>query len=233
MGTTEKIPIITIDGPVGSGKGSLSVMVARHLNYHLLDSGALYRVLALAINKRGIEVTDETKIHEVAVGLNIAFKEKIIGEPAAIILDDQDVTAEIRQESCGNLASVISSYSTVRAALMGRQREFLKLPGLVADGRDMGTVVYPDAWVKFFLTASQEVRANRRWRQLQDSQSGVNLTSLLDEIKRRDDRDINRVNSPLRPAPDAIIIDSSEMTINQVLTNMINIINKRLIERAG
>lgn len=219
------IPIITIDGPVGSGKGSLAVMIARHLNYHLLDSGALYRVLALAITKHDIAVTDEPAIQDIAVRLDINFKEKIIGEPAAIILDNQDVSSDIRSEECGSLASIISSYPAVRAALMGRQREFLKNPGLVADGRDMGTVVFPDADIKFFLTASQEVRAERRFRQLQDKAASVNLTSLLDEIKRRDERDINRAISPLKPANNAIIIDSSHLTINQVFKKMVEIID--------
>lgn len=221
----KKIPIITIDGPVGSGKGSLGVMVAKELNYHLLDSGALYRVLALAITKYGINIKDESAIQHIAVKLDIVFRENVIGEPAAIILDNQDVSAQIRQEKCGSLASIISAYATTRAALMGRQREFLKAPGLVADGRDMGTVVFPDADIKFFLTASQEVRALRRYNQLQDKASDVTLTNLLDEIKARDERDINRAISPLRPAADAIVIDSSNMTINQVFTNMMDIVN--------
>ena len=223
-----QIPIITIDGPVGSGKGSLAVMLARHLNFHLLDSGALYRVLALAITKHGVNVDDEASIQKIAVDLNVSFKEKVIGEPAAIILDNQDVSYEIRQEECGSLASVISAYPAVRAALMGRQREFLKSPGLVADGRDMGTVVFPDADIKFFLTATQEIRALRRSKQLQDKHCSVNLTSLLDEIKSRDDRDINRLISPLKPANDAIVIDSSAMTINQVFNKMVEVIHTSL-----
>jgi len=222
------IPIITIDGPVGSGKGSLAVMLARHLNFHLLDSGALYRVLALAITKHGVDVDDEATIQNIAVDLDVSFKEKVVGEPAAIILDNQDVSSQIRQEECGSLASVISAYPAVRAALMGRQREFLKKPGLVADGRDMGTVVFPDADIKFFLTASQEIRALRRSKQLQDKDCSVNLTSLLDEIKSRDDRDINRLISPLKPANDAIVIDSSAMTINQVFNKMVEVIGTSL-----
>ena len=221
---SKEIPIITIDGPVGSGKGSLAVMLAKHLNYHLLDSGALYRVLALAITKEGVNVDDEPAIQKLAVNLDVSFKEKTVGEPAAIILNNQDVSHEIRQEECGSLASVISAYSAVRAALMGRQREFLKSPGLVADGRDMGTVVFPDAHIKFFLTASQEIRALRRLKQLQDKACSVNLTALLDEIKSRDDRDINRLISPLKPANDAIVIDSSAMTINQVFNKMVEIV---------
>jgi cytidylate kinase len=226
------IPIITIDGPVGSGKGSIGVMLAKHLGYHLLDSGALYRVLALAINKHGnVDIHDEEAIQNIAVNLDICFKEKNIGEPAAVILDNQDVSFDIRQEQCGSLASIISGYPAVRVALMGRQREFLKSPGLIADGRDMGTVVFPDADIKFFLTASQSVRAQRRYRQLQDQASGVNLTilNLLEEIKKRDERDTNRAISPLRPANDAIIIDSSEMTKNQVVEQMLAVINSKII----
>ncbi len=230
---TTDIPIITIDGPVGSGKGSLAVMLAKHLNFHLLDSGALYRVLALAISKQGVAVDDEQAIQKMAVNLKISFREKRVGEPAAIILDNQDVSDEIRQEQCGSLASVISAYLPVRVALMGRQREFLKKPGLVADGRDMGTVVFPDAHIKFFLTASQEIRAQRRLRQLQDKPCSVNLTSLLEEIKRRDERDINRSIAPLKPANDAIVIDSSDMTINQVFNKMVEVINSSAISSSN
>lgn len=217
-------PIITIDGPVGSGKGTISVMLAKHLGYHLLDSGAIYRVLALDLKKHNTDVTNEQEVSDRAVNLNVRFEESEPGMPAKVILNNIDVSLDIRQEECGKLASEISKFHAVRAALMGRQRAFLKSPGLVADGRDMGTVVFPDANSKFFLTASQEVRAKRRYEQLQSKLKSknklnidnINFNLLLQDIKKRDEQDTTRKLSPLKPADDAIVIDSSDMNINQV-----------------
>lgn len=229
---TARPPVITVDGPVGSGKGSLSVMLARKLGFNLLDSGALYRVLSLAVHNQQIAITDEQAIHKLALGLNIRFIETHVGEPAAILLDNQDVSAEIRKEYCGELASKISAYQVVRDALLELQKSFMKPPGLVADGRDMGTIVFPDADIKFFLTASQEERAQRRFAQIyaKNSHKDLNVTyeSLLQDIKKRDDRDINRSIAPLKPASDAVIIDSSEMTIKQVFNKMLETISNTL-----
>jgi cytidylate kinase len=225
---SSSLPIITVDGPVGSGKGTLSVMLAEKLGFNLLDSGAIYRVLALALKKHNIDLHDESKISQEAVNLNVEFKATTLGQPAAVILDGKDVSLEIRQEQCGSLASEISKYPAVRAALMGRQRSFLKPPGLVADGRDMGTVVFPDANLKFFLTASQEVRAQRRFDQLKYKDSHITFEQLLEEIKIRDDRDINRSLSPLKPAADAIIINSSAMTLDQVFAQILVLVSKRI-----
>lgn len=222
--TKNNIPLVTVDGPVGSGKGSLSTMLAKKLGFHLLDSGALYRVLALAIKKNNLDIVDQASIQKLVLSLNISFQEKVAGEPADIILDGVNVSRDIRQEECGELASKISRYQVVRDALMALQKSFLKLPGLVADGRDMGTVVFPNANIKFFLTASQEVRAKRRFLQLHSKNTSndldISYESLLEEIKQRDERDINRPLAPLKPATDAIIIDSSDLTLEQVFSKM-------------
>jgi cytidylate kinase len=221
------IPLITVDGPVGSGKGSLCVMLAKTLNFHLLDSGALYRVLALAVTRNNIDITNQSAIEKLALNLNIKFIEHVPAEPAAIILDNQDVSYLIRTEECGELASKVAGYKVVRDALMERQRAFLTEPGLIADGRDMGTIVFPNAQVKFFLTASQEVRAQRRFNQLKNQGLNVDLLKILEEIKRRDERDTNRPLAPLKPADDAIIIDSSNMTIEQVSKYMLDTIHAK------
>jgi cytidylate kinase len=224
----QHIPIITIDGPVGSGKGSLAVMLASQLGFNLLDSGALYRVLALAIIKHDIDIANQAAIENIAINLDIRFDRNKIGQPAAVILEGVDVSNEIRTEACGSLASKISGYVAVRSALMGRQRAFLTSPGLVADGRDMGTIVFPDADIKIYLTASQEVRAQRRFKQLQPQNPNLNFTDLLAEIKSRDQRDINRPIAPLKPADDAIVIDSSDMSIDLVFSKMLAIAKKKL-----
>lgn len=226
----QNIPIITIDGPVGSGKGSIAVMLASQLSFNLLDSGALYRVLALAIIKHGIDVADQAAIENIAINLDIKFNRNKLGQPAAVILEGIDASDEIRTEACGSLASKISGYAAVRSALMGRQRAFLTSPGLVADGRDMGTIVFPDAHMKIYLTASQEVRAQRRFKQLEFRDPSLNFADLLQEIKQRDERDMNRKIAPLRPAEDAVIIDSSDMTIDVVFSQILDIVQKKLMD---
>ena len=220
--------IVTVDGPVGSGKGSLAAMLAKYLNFNLLDSGALYRVLALAISRHNLDLNEQQKIEKLATSLNIQFVSHKVGEPASILLDNQDVSDEIRQEKCGDIASKISGYPAVRSALMQLQKDFVRAPGLVADGRDMGTIVFPDAKVKFYLTASQEIRAKRRLKQLQNIPNNINQLSyeqLLLDIQRRDERDMNRPIAPLKPALNAIIIDSSDMTMQQVFEKMVESIS--------
>lgn len=216
------VSIVTIDGPSGSGKGSLCQLLAKNLGWHLLDSGALYRVVALAAEKRAILLDDEERLAELASHLNVEFKPGEPGEPAMVLLDGEDISQQVRDEATGALASKVAVYNKVRDALMDFQRGFAHPPGLVADGRDMGTVVFPESPVKIYLTASAEERANRRYKQLKAAGQNVNLAALLEDIKIRDERDMNREVAPLRPADDAIIIDSSVMAIddvfNQVLT---------------
>ncbi|WP_339754312.1 (d)CMP kinase [uncultured Marinobacter sp.] len=210
-------PVITVDGPGGSGKGTVTQMLARKLGWHLLDSGALYRLTALAAVRQGVALNDEEGLVKVAAGLDVAFEPTPEGEPVRVILAGQDVTADIRTESAGDNASKVAVMQSVRDALLQRQRDFRQAPGLVADGRDMGTVVFPDAPVKIFLTASAEERARRRYSQLKGAGVDVNIDALLEEIRVRDERDINRSAAPLKPADDAQVIDSTGLSIQEVL----------------
>ncbi|WP_165854864.1 (d)CMP kinase [Marinobacter sp. JSM 1782161] len=211
------IPVITIDGPSGSGKGTITQMLARKLGYHLLDSGALYRLTALAAERHGVNYEDVEGLVRVAGSLDVAFEPTPPGEPARVLLDGDDVTAAIRTETCGENASRVAVLQPVRDALLQRQRDFRKAPGLVADGRDMGTVIFPDAPVKIFLTASAEERAERRYQQLLEAGVSVSIDDLLEEIRARDDRDMNRASAPLKPAEDAQVIDSTGLSIQKVL----------------
>lgn len=215
--------VITIDGPSGSGKGTLSQMLARHLNYHLLDSGALYRLVALAVIKKGVELSDEQAVSKVAEGLDVRFSLEN-GESAQILLEGENVAGAIRQEVVSMAASQIAAYPEVRAALLERQRAFAIGPGLIADGRDMGTTVFPNAQVKLFLTASPEARAERRYKQLCGKGEAVDMSELINDIRERDERDSNRSISPLKPAPDAVIIDSTAMSIDEVFAKILTAI---------
>ncbi|WP_404363379.1 (d)CMP kinase [Marinobacter sp.] len=210
-------PVITVDGPGGAGKGTITQMLARQLGWHLLDSGALYRLTALAALRRGVSLEDVDRLVEVAAALDVAFEPTAPGEPVRVFLEGEDVTSEVRTEACGDNASQVAVIQPVRDALLQRQRDFQQAPGLVADGRDMGTVVFPEADTKIFLTASAEVRAERRYRQLKDAGVDVNIETLLEEIRARDERDMNRSAAPLRPAEDAQVIDSTGLSIEEVL----------------
>ncbi len=212
--------VITVDGPSGSGKGVLSQKLASHLGWHLLDSGALYRVLALHAVRESIALDNEQALADAALDLDIRFEEKV-GYSASIILAGQDVTSEARTESNGEKASVVAQYPKVRDALLERQRVFQQAPGLIADGRDMGTVVFPNAPLKIFLDASAKVRAQRRYLELQKRGLNVSLDDLLSEIEARDVRDRNRAVSPLRPADDATLLDTSEMSIEEVFDSVL------------
>lgn len=207
--------VIAIDGPSGSGKGTLAGLLAARLGWQLLDSGALYRLLAYAAGKHGIALDNEAALAMLAANLDVQF---VAG---GIILEGENVTERIRNEQVGAGASQVAALPAVRDALLQRQRAFREAPGLVADGRDMGTVVFPDAPLKIFLTASAEERARRRYLQLKAKGEDVSLPSLLEEIQARDDRDMNRAVAPLKPAVDAIQLDSTEMSIEEVLERIL------------
>jgi CMP/dCMP kinase len=215
LNTAPPIIVIAIDGPSGSGKGTLSQLVAKQLGFHLLDSGALYRLGALSAIKQQANMQDEKTIANIAAGLKVIFD--VQGETTKIFLENENVTAAIRSESVGMNASLVAAYPAVRAALLQRQRDFAQAPGLVADGRDMGTTVFPDASVKIFLTASAEARAERRFKQLQQKGDRVVMAELVRDIKARDERDMQRSISPLIPAENAWVIDSTVLSIHQVL----------------
>jgi len=206
--------VITIDGPGGSGKGSLAVNVAHALDFHLLDSGAIYRLLALKAMQQGIDLNQESEVITVLDNFNIRFE---AGDELSIpYLDDQDVADVLRQEATGEAASKVARHGKVRQHLLALQRSFLKPPGLVADGRDMGTVVFPQARFKFFLCASIEIRAQRRYKQLINMGLPANIPQLQADIAERDERDQNRSASPLAPAEDALIVDSTLLDLSQV-----------------
>ena len=221
-------PVVTIDGPGGAGKGTLCMLLATKLGWHLLDSGAIYRVLAIAANKREIALDDVNSLARLASKLDVRFP--IENNQVLIVLDELDVTAEIRTEATGNLASKVAAYPEVRAALLQRQQNFAQQPGLIADGRDMGTVVFPTAELKIFLDASAEERAKRRQLQLQLKGINVNFDNLLQEIQERDFRDRNRPVAPLKPADDAILIDSTSMSIDAVFNQVLQLVNQRFIQ---
>ena len=208
------IPVLTIDGPSGSGKGTVAQLIAKDLGWHYLDSGALYRVLAKACTKHGIELSDETSVSTLAKNLDVVFLFKN-GE-LEVLLEGQNVSTLIRSEQTGNAASKVAALPLVRSALLERQHHFRQLPGLVTDGRDMGTVVFPDAPYKIFLNASAEVRAQRRHKQLKEKGIGSKIPDLINEISERDERDRNRRVAPLRPATDAIQLDSTSLGIENV-----------------
>ncbi len=209
-----KIPVLTIDGPSGSGKGTIAQLMAKELGWHYLDSGAIYRVLAQAAIKHQIEFDDEQTLAELAADLNVVFS--IEEEQLIVLLEGEDVSILIRTEQAGNAASKVAALPAVRAALLQRQRDFCQLPGLVTDGRDMGTVVFPHAKYKVFLTASAEERAQRRYKQLKEKGIESNLADLVTEISERDVRDSERAVAPLKPADDALLLDSTSMGINAV-----------------
>ncbi len=222
---TATVPVITVDGPSGVGKGTTASLLSNYLGWHLLDSGAIYRSLALKVLKTDSEISDVIKLVELAENLDLNF-ESVIGEPTLVYLDGQSVNQELRTESCGSIASIIASIPEVRAALLQRQIQFRQAPGLVADGRDMGTVVFTDAQIKFYLTASGQERAKRRHKQLKNKGVDASMRALEKEIGARDARDSNRKVSPLVPADDAIIIDTSDLSIDEVFQFCIDIIDK-------
>ena len=208
-------PVITVDGPSGSGKGTLAGLLAERLGWHLLDSGALYRIVGAQAIARGLALDDEAAIAGMAAGLDIRF------EDDRVLVDGEDLTRTIRTEAVSSVASQVAALEGVRQAIFGLQRAMRRAPGLVADGRDMGTVVFPEADLKVYLEASPEVRAERRYNQLKNKGLSVTFRALLASIRERDERDMRRAVSPLRPAQDAILVDSTELTIDQVLDRVL------------
>ncbi|MGU7776204.1 (d)CMP kinase [Burkholderia sp. MR1-5-21] len=208
-------PVITIDGPTASGKGTVAALVAANLGFHLLDSGALYRLAALASMRYDIEADDVDALEKLIDDLHITFRE------GCAQLDGADVSNDIRAEAVGNRASAIAVHAPVRTALVARQRAFRKTPGLVADGRDMGTVIFPDAGLKVFLTASVEARAARRHKQLMQKGFSANIDNLLRDLRERDARDSNRAAAPLKPAADAKLLDTSALSVDQAVDQVL------------
>jgi cytidylate kinase len=225
----EQLPVITIDGPSGAGKGTVARIVAEKLGWHLLDSGAIYRVLAVATQHHQVGVEDEEPLIPMAAHLDVQFEISADGE-GKVMLEGEEVTDSIRAEEVGILASKVAAFPRVREALLRRQRAFKVAPGLVADGRDMGTVVFNDAPVKVFLTASAEERAKRRYNQLKDKGNDVKIGRLLDDIRQRDERDQNRKVAPLVPAEGALIIDSTELSIDEVVGKILSFMKGKLTE---
>ena len=220
------VPVITVDGPSGAGKGTLCRMIAEAKGFRLLDSGALYRLTGVACMKKGVDMDDLSAVAGVAKELDIEFV--VVDGGTQVLLEKEDVSLQIREEEAGMRASKVGANTLAREALLERQRAFLGLPGLVADGRDMGTVVFPDAPAKIFLTASAEERAKRRVLQLEQAGVVAQYEKILVDIERRDEQDRTRKTSPLIPAEDALEIDSTVMSIQEVFDSIIEYVNKKI-----
>jgi cytidylate kinase len=218
------IPVLTIDGPSGSGKGTISRAVADALGWHLLDSGALYRAVGFAAGEEGIDLSDTDAVTRCAETTKISFRDPKDGRETRVIVNGHDATDELRTETAGAAASAIAAIPSVRSALFDKQRSFRRSPGLVADGRDMGTVIFPDAAFKVFLTASADERAKRRYKQLKEKGLNVTLSSLLREIEARDERDANRKVAPLKPALGALIVDTTGMPVADVVQKVLAVV---------
>ncbi|MGA1758351.1 MAG: (d)CMP kinase [Pseudomonadales bacterium] len=227
--TGETVPVVTIDGPSGSGKGAVTAQIAEGSGFHVLDSGALYRLVGLAARRAGVRLDDERALAEIATHLDTTFQPEDGEEDWAVYLGTEIVTALIRTDEAGVDASLVSQFSGVRGALIERQRAFKAAPGLIADGRDMGTIVFPDATLKIFLTASAEQRANRRYKQLKNKGMDVNFAALLESIQARDVRDMTRSVAPLVPAEDSVVIDSSELSLSEVVQRVRSLMIERSI----
>ncbi len=215
------IPVLTIDGPSGAGKGTVSRCVAKKLGWHYLDSGSIYRSLAIALIKCNADLSDNAAIVKVAQTMMLEFE---CDDELVVKLDGKDITSQLGLESTGKLASIVAAIPAVRNVLLQKQKDFKRMPGLVADGRDMGTVVFPDAQFKVFLTASADERAQRRFKQLIEKGIDANLLQITKEIEERDRRDTERVTAPLAMASDALYIDTSAMPINAVIEEVLNLI---------
>ena len=230
MKIQNKIPVVTIDGPSGSGKGTVAQILAGRLGWHYLDSGALYRVLGLTAARRGVGLDAEPALCRLAETLQIIFVPQADGSPARVSVDGEDVSTDLRTETTGEMASRVAALPAVRRALLQKQHDFRQNPGLMTDGRDMGTTVFPDALLKVFLIAAPEVRAQRRHKQLKEKGFDANLAVILGEIRHRDARDTDRSVSPLKPADDAWILDSSTLSTTEVVDAVSRRLQARLAE---
>ena len=215
--------VITIDGPSGTGKGTVAHLLAQELGWHILDSGALYRIVGVAALDQAVAVDNSHALVRIANAMEVDFSTVF---PGSILLDGKEISGRVRLEESGVMASRVATNPALRTALLQRQYSFRRPPGLVADGRDMGTVVFPDALCKFYLTASAEIRAQRRYNQLKDKEVGVSLPGLLRDIQERDERDSTRAVSPLKPAKDALIVDTGPLTIEQVMAVIRQVIRR-------
>lgn len=215
--------VITIDGPSGTGKGTVAHLLAQELGWHILDSGALYRIVGVAALDQAVAVDNSHALVRIANAMEVDFSTVF---PGSILLDGKEISGRLRLEESGVMASRVATNPALRTALLQRQYSFRRPPGLVADGRDMGTVVFPDALCKFYLTASAEIRAQRRYNQLKDKEVGVSLPGLLRDIQERDERDSTRAVSPLKPAKDALIVDTGPLTIEQVMAVIRQVIRR-------
>ena len=218
------IPVLTLDGPSGVGKGTVASIIAQKLDWHLLDSGAIYRAFAIVARDNDIKIDDIDGLLKLANNFDISFKLNSNHEPLNVYLNNVEVSSELRTEKTAALASQFAKIESLRKVLLVKQRQFKKLPGLVADGRDMGTVVFSDAPFKVFLTAEVEERAKRRLKQLQETGIAGNISHTLVEVQKRDERDANRQHSPLRPAKDALVIDTTNLSINEVITKVMALV---------
>ena len=226
MNAGRRAPVICVDGPSGAGKGTVCRLLMQELGWHLLDSGALYRLVAVDAMRKGVTLADESALARLATDLDVQFDATTAGEEK-IMLGGEDVTPEVRQEYTGEAASRVAALPRVREALLARQQDFLQPPGLVADGRDMGTVVFPDAPLKIFLTASPEERASRRHKQLKGMGFDASLAKLAEEIRARDERDAGRAVSPLVPADDAICVDTTGVPVEEVMVQIRELVRAR------
>jgi cytidylate kinase len=227
MNNNSQVPVLALDGPSGSGKGTVGQLLARRLGWHFLDSGALYRALGVAAARAGVDLGDKPALARLALDMDIRFIPRAAGDTVGVLLNGEDIGEALRTEEGGRRASLVAAIPEVRRALLHKQHAFRQPPGLVADGRDMGSTVFPEAILKIYLTASPEVRAERRYKQLKEKGFDVNLRRLLDEIRERDARDAERETSPLKPAPDACIVDTSQLDISGVVERIYGLLQER------
>jgi len=227
MTQADRVPVLALDGPSGSGKGTVGQLLASRLGWHFLDSGALYRALGVAAARAGVDLGDKPALAKLALAMNIRFVPRAGGDTVGVLLNGEEIGEALRTEEGGRRASIVAAIPEVRRALLQKQHAFRQPPGLVADGRDMGTSVFPEAILKIYLTATPEVRAERRYKQLKEKGFDVNLRRLLDEIRERDARDAEREASPLKPAQDACIVDTSQLDISGVVERIYGLLQER------
>lgn len=224
---TDTIPVLALDGPSGSGKGTVGQILARRLGWHFLDSGALYRSLGIAAEQTGVDLDNKSALAQLALEMSLRFTPRESADTVDVLLNGEEIGDRLRTEESGRRASILAAIPEVRRALLQKQHSFRQAPGLVADGRDMGSTVFPDAILKVYLTATPELRAERRYKQLKDKGFDVNLRELFDEIRERDARDAVREVSPLKPARDACVLDTSQLDISGVVERVYGLLQAR------